>query len=226
MREILFGRRAGAVVVASLVAVGGASAANIPVTGYDIQHAARPFGGWSHTYNGTITDTGNGNANGNPFTRADYTGAGSGTLNDGVHGVDHTNTQLFANNAFASPVITLYLGGNFTIDDVTLASFVGGNIIPGCIASLDVTIGGFTETFLPTEPVDNDEFINIIGSSLDGISDNKVILSNFVHDGSSGGVLDELFSISEVVINGQVPAPGALALLGLAGFASRRRRRA
>ncbi|MCL4212118.1 MAG: PEP-CTERM sorting domain-containing protein [Phycisphaerales bacterium] len=39
--------------------------------------------------------------------------------------------------------------------------------------------------------------------------------------------MSELFCIGEVVINGNVvPAPGALALLGLAGFAALRRRRA
>jgi MYXO-CTERM domain-containing protein len=223
MRRIRLAGRISAV-GAVVVAAGAASAGTVTVTGYDIQNAARSgFGGWAHTYNGTITDTGSGNANGIGFTRADYTGAGDGTLNDGLEGTGPGDTQLFANNSFASPVITVYLDGFYTIDNITLFTFQGGNFIPGSVAGYDVTIGGVTESFLSSEPTDNDEFVNILGSTLDGISDNKVILSNFLHDGSHN--LHEIFAIGEIGINGQVPAPGALALLGIAGLAARRRRR-
>ncbi|QOJ17226.1 MAG: PEP-CTERM sorting domain-containing protein [Phycisphaeraceae bacterium] len=222
MKKSVFAASAAACVVAL-----GASAGNpLNIVRYDVINAARSgFGGWAHTYNGTITDTGSGSANGISFTRADYTG-GSGTLNDGSPGTSPGDTQLFANNAFARPVITLYLDGMYTFKDITLFSFDSGNSIPGCIASFDVTIAGQTATFVSTHITTNDEWVQITGSSLDGLADNKVILSNFVHDGRNNG-LSELFCIGEVVINGNVvPAPGALALLGLAGFAALRRRRA
>ncbi len=201
------------------------SGSQITITHYDILNAARAgTGGWNHNYNGTITDTGMGSANGVQFTRADYFG-GSGTLNDGIIGSGVGDTQLFANNSFASPVITLHLPGLYSIDDITLYSFATGNSIPGAIAGFDVTIGGFTESFNSSEPTDNNEFVMITGSTLDGIGTTTIQLSNFIHDGSN--TLTELFAISEIVINGSlVPAPGAIALLGLAGLIGGRRRRA
>lgn len=217
--------RPASVAVAAVMVAGAAGAGTVTVTGYDVQNAARSgFGSWAHTYGGTITDTGAGSANGFGFTRADYTGAGSGTLNDGSPGTSIADTQLFANNSFASPVITLYLNGSFSITDLTLFSFDTGNSIPGTILGLDVTIDGVTESFVTTEPTANDEFINLVGSSLDGLVDNQVILSNFIHDGSNS--LNEMFCIGEVTLNGDVvPAPGAIALLGFAAVATRRRRR-
>jgi len=189
------------------------------IASYDIRDAARAgFGNWDHTYNGTIVDTGNFSANGVPFTRANYSG-GSGTLNDGSPGTGAGNTQLFANNADARPVITLHLNGNHFIDDLTLFSFDSGNTIPGCIRSVDVTIGGLTQTFATSEPTTNDEFIDLTGSVLSTIPTNTVHLSNFVHDGRPNG-LNELFCIGEIGLSGTAttrfgltvtgPCPGAV----------------
>ena len=187
---------------------------------YDITDAARSGfgGGWAHTYNGTITDTGNFSANGVAFTRANYRN-GSGTLNDGSPGTGAGNTQLFANNADARPRITLHLKGNHFVDDITLFSFDGSNSVPGSIRSVDVTIGGLTQTFATSEPTTNDEFIDLTGSVLGTIPTNTILLSNFVHDGRPNG-LDEIFCIGEIGINGRRttrfgltvtgPCPGAV----------------
>ncbi len=202
----------------------GASASAQSVTGYDILDAAESgFGGWAHVYNGTITNTGSGTANGFAFDRADYSGDG-GTLNDGNLGTGAGDTQLFANSSDADPRITVFLDGLYELDDITLFSFDGGNTIPGRILGVDVTINGNTESFLTSEPSTNDEFIDLVGSSLDGLQATSFTLSNFLHDG--GNSLDEMFSISEIQARGTlVPAPSALALLGVGGLALSRRRR-
>jgi len=187
---------------------------------YDITDAARSgFGSaWAHTYDGLITNTGNFFANGRAFTRANYRG-GSGTLNDGSPGTSIGDTQLFANNSDARPRITLHLNGNHFIEDITLFSFDDGNSIPGCIRSVDVTIGGLTETFVTSEPTTNDEFIDLTGSVLSTIPTNSILLSNFVHDGRPNG-LSEMFCIGEIGLFGTAttrfgltatgPCPGSL----------------
>jgi len=208
----------------ALVAGLGAGAAAQTIETYDIDDAALTgFGGWSHVYNGSITNTGSGSANGFGFDRGDYSGGG-GTLNDGFEGSSAQDTQLFANNESARPVITLNLDNQYFIEDLTLFSFDSGNSIPGRIRGFDVTINGVTESFLSSEPTANDEFVDLEGSSLDGLGTDTIVLSNFLHDG--GNSLDEMFAIGEIEVNGTlVPAPGAMALLGLGGLAATRRRR-
>ncbi len=185
-------------VALSAIIAAGASAQT--VTSYDITDAAESgFGGWGHTYGGTITNTGSGTANSFAFDRADYTG-GSGTLNDGNNGTGTGDTQLFANNAQADPHITIYLDGSYTVDDITLFSFDGGNSIPGRISGCDVTINGVTVPFATSEPSTNDEFIDLSGSPLAGLATTQITLSNFTHDGGNG--LDEMFSIAEITVSG------------------------
>ena len=187
----------------SVLALACAPAFAQTITSYDIEQAARSgFGGWGHTYGGTIVDTGNFFANGNPFTRADYSG-GSGTLNDGSDGVGAGDTQLFANNNDAQPRITLHLDNTYNISSLTLFSFDSGNIIPGSIASCSVTIGGQTEHFTTIEQTTNDEFIDLSNSPLSRICTDTVILTRFVHDGNNGGVLNEMFCIGEIRLRGQ-----------------------
>ena len=184
----------------ALSAALAASASAQTVTSYNIRDAAESgFGGWSHAYGGTITNTGSGTANGFAFDRANYSG-GSGTLNDGITGTGINDTQLLANSSDANPRITLVLDGSYSIDDITMCSNTSGNSIPGTIRGCDVTINGVTESFATSEPTDNDEFIDLSGSSLDGLASTSVTLSNFTHDGSNS--LDEMFSISEILVNG------------------------
>ncbi len=171
------------------------------ITSYDITDAARSgFGNWGHTYNGTIVDTGNFNADGFPFTRANYSG-GSGTLNDGSQGTSHSDTQLFANNTDARPVIRILLDGTYTVNDITLFSFDSGNSIPGCIASLEVEIGGQSAVFNTSEPTTNDELIDLTNSPLGAIPTNTIILRNFRHDGRPNG-LPSMFCIGEIQVRG------------------------
>ncbi|QEG40974.1 PEP-CTERM sorting domain-containing protein [Roseimaritima ulvae] len=207
----------------------------ITITDYSISDAARSgFGDWSHLYGGSIVETGNFtisvSALSYPFTRADYSG-GSGTLNDGLEGADRFSTQLFANNTDANPIITLNLNGFFNISDITLLTFDSSNTIPGRISAFDVTIGANTVNFATSEPTTDDEFVSLIGSPLDGIPTNQIILSNFSHDG--GNSLVEMFAIGEIRVQGSevnaVPEPTSLALFGIgtcvAGLGASRRRR-
>lgn len=179
---------------------------------YDITDAARDgFGNWHHNYNGSIVDTGNFSANGFNFTRANYRN-GAGTLNDGSPGTSVADTQLFANNADARPRITLHLKGNHFVNDLTLFSFDGGNSIPGRIRSVDVTIGGLTQTFATSEPTTNDEFIDLSNSVLSTIPTNTVVLSNFTHDG--GNSLNEMFCIGEIGVSGRATTRFGLTVTG------------
>jgi len=191
-----------AVLTAALCGAGVAGIASAQsVTSYDVTDAARAgFGNWQHTYNGTIVDTGNFFADGIAFTRANYTG-GSGTLNDGSQGTGAGDTQLFANNNDARPIITLTLDGTYSIDNMTLYSFDSGNTIPGAIASVEVEIGGQSQVFTTSHSTTNDEFIDLTGSPLQGIPTNTVILKNFTHDGRPNG-LPSLFCIGEIELSG------------------------
>ena len=83
-----------------------APAATVFISSYNITDAALSGygGGWSHTYNGTITPGGSFVGAGGTGTAATYTG-GSGTLNDGVIAYSVTDNQLF-DAAVLNPVIT------------------------------------------------------------------------------------------------------------------------
>ncbi|MDQ7013791.1 MAG: PEP-CTERM sorting domain-containing protein [Planctomycetota bacterium] len=212
--------RIAIVVIAGLAA--GASAQ--VVTGYDIADAAQSgMGGWAHTYSGTITGTGSDSANGVGFDRADYTGAGSGTLNDGNLNGGAGAANLFGLTSSTSPSITVYLDGAYFVDEIVLWGNDSGNTIPGNVDGFDVTINGNTMSFTGTES-NNDLSTLLAGSGLENLGTTSVTISNFVLEGQSGWT--ELFSIDEITVRGNpVPAPGALALLGLGGFAATRRRR-
>ena len=192
--------------------LGGMAHASV-ISSYDIQNAVKSgYGGWSHTYNGTIVDgaaiTGG--------TLATYSGGG-GTLNDDVIGSSPANTQLFTTDY--QTVITLNLDNAYSISDMTLYSFSGRNNIPGNITSVDLTIGGLTETFATTTTMGVDhEFIDIsLGSSgLSNLITNQVVLSGFVSTGSH----DNYFSISEIDMTttgtgAPVPEPATMLLFGL-----------
>ncbi len=176
------------------------------ISSYDIRDAARSgFGGWAHTYGGTIVDTGSFSANGFAFTRANYSN-GSGTLNDGAEGTGPADTQLFANNGDARPRITLHLDGTYNVSSLLLANWDSGNSIPGTLRGCDVTINGQTESFTTTEPSLRDELVDLSGSPLSRLCTDTVILSNFIHDGSNG--LNEMFCIGEISVRGQACSGG------------------
>ncbi|WP_019025650.1 PEP-CTERM sorting domain-containing protein [Colwellia piezophila] len=198
---------------------GFANAGLITITGYDISNAdISGNGGWSHVYDGNITLNGN---NATWGSLADYTN-GSGTLNDGVLGTDHDNTQLFSTNAGAE--ITLFLDGFYTIDSLKLFGNNENNGIPGGIENVLFTFGGLNDTLVSTPDGKNDEF-SFGGSLLSGITTNFITLSNF-----PDGNCCNAYGISEINIMGervdidQIPEPSTLAIfaLGIMGLASHR----
>ncbi|QKK09781.1 MAG: hypothetical protein HND58_17515 [Planctomycetota bacterium] len=212
--------------IALIVAAGLATGASAQViTGYDIVDAAESGGGgWGHTYSGTITSTGTDTANSVPFNIANYSNAGSGTLNDGGTNDGTGNAMLFGQTSNTRPSITLYLDGTYFIDEITIWGFDGGNSIPGNIDGFDATVNGNTAQVFGTEVATNDLVTALAGSGLDGFAASSITLNNFVLEGQSGWT--EVFSISEISIVGRpIPAPGAFALLGLGGLAAARRRR-
>ena len=209
-----------------LTLAGTAGAGPITITSYDISDAVvSGFGNWHHTYNGTITPTGQ-TIDGEAV--AQYTG-GSGTLNDGVLGTSPDDTQLFDNGPFdvgggsANPVITLFLSGSFTINSI---SIFGGdftyNGIPGCMTGVTVGLGGGSAAVATTPfgvvggcfvPVN--DLVTITGTSLQGLPTSTIVLSNFTGPLNAG----KEFSITEIEIDGtpagaEVPEPASATLMG------------
>lgn len=191
-----------------------ANAVPIAITGYDIDHTyVSGTGGWYHDYSGAIT----------PLSGdlADYSG-GSGTLNDGVIGTSHLDTQLFNFPSDSSPTITLYLDNFYTISSLLIygGNFIDVNSIPGELSGLDVTINSIKESFVTVAQGQTDgtryadDGVSFGGSSLDGLVTNHVVLSGFVSPWGGSNT----FSIAEIELDGDlacVPEPSTLFLLGL-----------
>ena len=219
MKKILL----GAVALAAFAAPATANAATI--VSYDIAGATGSgFGGWSHSYTGTITPNGG---------AVDYTG-GSGTLNDGTSGSSAADTQLF-DRRFA-PVIKLVLDATYKVSTLSFLTNYPGNAIPGNLSSVDVTIGGNTQSvslvnfgpnignaYLPND-------LATLNALLSSTATNTITLSNFVSDNGTG--YGGYFAIGEIAVDGTlsaggVPEPAAWAMMlagfGLVGSAMRRR---
>ena len=209
---------------AALLALATAAQAGV-ISTYDIANARLSgFGGWDHTYTGTIGP-------GNPTC---YTG-GTGTLNDGILGNNHNANQLFW--SADAPAITLFLDSMANVSSIELLGGVAlGNAIPGVLTGWSVTIDGNTVALASTAFGGNcqsglcDDSVSLIGTGLENLATNKVILSNFQGSWPSQG---QYMSISEIKVNGrpaQVPEPGTYALMGLGlaavGVFHRRRRAA
>jgi len=205
---------------------GFANAGLITITGYDIENAnTSGTGGWGHTFDGTITPTSG--------SKANYLG-GSGTLNNGIIETSAGTTQLFNYPSESSPIITLYLDGFYSLNNLLISGGnFGDNSIPGELIGLDVTINSISESFVTASQGMvvlsglADDFVNFSGSSLAGLVTNKLILSNFDSNWSSYNT----FSIAEITLDGtreaepsQVPEPSTLVIfaLGIMGLASRR----
>jgi hypothetical protein len=218
MRKYYLGAVAATVMVLSLN--GAATAAAVTITGYDIQNAVESgFGGWVHSYNGTITPLSGINVDNYLGSLANYTG-GTGTLADGNSGTGSSDTQLFATDY--APVITLYFDQYYKLSNLLLMSFDGENAIPGNIDGLIASIGATSEAFFtsPAYPNGKSEFVDFTGSSLSGLLTNQLVIGGVI----SSGNYNNVFSISEIQLNGDasagpgstdVPEPASLAILGL-----------
>lgn len=201
-----------------------AISAPIGIDSYDISNGRTSgFGGWGHTYDGTITSNGNDTYN--------YSN-GDGTLNDGVYGTSVSNTHLFYTSDQSA--VTLHLDSMASVSSLTLFSFPYSNGIPGNITGLNVSINGVTQylpsigTGLPSASHGgSSEYISLVGTLLDGLTTNTITLSGFTTETPWANY----FSISEIDIDGaygsvSVPEPATLPLFGLAalllGFARRK----
>lgn len=192
------------------------------IAGYDVQNAALDgtFGVWSHTYTGTITVTGFGSVkNIWDYSLGNYT-SGTGTLADGIVGLDTRESQLFV--TAENPAITLYLDDTYLISQISLLNFPDGNAIPGNITGLDVTIGGTTETFSTEVLNSRDEFINLSASTLSSVAASQITLFNI----TTTGDWSDFFAISEIALEGTVvPEPTTFSLMSIIGVGALTARR-
>lgn len=216
-----------AVVAGLLVAAGVAGADPVAITSYDIEHTQLSgWGGWGHSYSGTIVSDGAGAYN--------YSG-GSGTLNDGSNGANVSQAHLFDNTI--GPVITLHLGATVNVNSISIFGGDFSNGIPGNLQGLTVSFGGpgmglSTIAFGPNfglGPVD--DLVDLAGTGLESIATDTIVLSGFIGAPCCGS---QYFpSIAEIRIDGvaavaNVPEPLSLALVGvgLVGLSLSRRKEA
>ncbi len=208
-----------------------AKAEMVNITSYDILNTPTDgFGGWHHTYNGTIdittpekvlvTDNSGTNY---PGSLANYS-EGQGTLNDGITGTGIANTQLFATNY--APEIKLYFDQSYLLDNITLFSHEGGSgsTVTGNITYFNITAGTTTLTFASeSASEDNHEFATLAGTLIGAEAIDCITISSF----QTGGLEPYFMAISEIRLQGTpIPIPGAVWLLGtgLCGLVAIKRR--
>jgi hypothetical protein len=213
----------GVIVTALPVATPVAQALEpIPVISYDISSTPPSgWGGWAHTYDGTIASTGriaDSNTCGGALSPAEiysYSG-GSGTLNDGVGEAANIDTThllclgLDTAGAPVAPMITLHFGQQVLIERITV--FGGGtiaNIYPGSLVAADVTIGG-TSVDLTSQPSPPDgsgqernDIFDLTSTPLAQIPTDRVVLSDLRAACCSGFQLTQT-AIAEITVEGTV----------------------
>ncbi|MBT8152586.1 VPLPA-CTERM sorting domain-containing protein [Epibacterium ulvae] len=218
--------------IAATLLAGAVQAATI--VSYDIRNADPSFtGGWTNTFDGTITPS----AEGIPGL-VDLIG-GSGTLNDGILPASSQNNQLFLSTlSLQNASITLYFARAIRLGTIEFQNnpVHSGNSILGGIREV-TAIGGGGDFFAAAEG----KGFGPIGSSGFEISDRfdfsdtpfadveltSITLRNFFVDETKR---TNAFNIGEIVVTEAVdvapvplPASGMLFLGALAGFGMLRR---
>ena len=211
-------------------------AAPVGIIGYDIDNAitdqpvnpaALSFFGHTNSYSGTITDTGlTASTAFGTGALVNYSG-GTGTLTDGNISNGSQNTQFFiiSSNPGGGPIpvgltITLFLDGYYKLN--TLEFFGTNNSqssLPGRLDGVDVEVfDGTTASFSPTTPfgplnsqsIPVNDRVNFLGSAIDGLETDRIILSNFSSTGNDIFILTEILSDGEFIKG--LPAPGQFAV--------------
>ena len=204
----------------ALLCSGPVAAAPVAISAYDvIDTPASGFGGWAHTYTGTVTlstRTISGSASG-PAAVASERG-GRGTLNDGVVATNIFETQLFYNgNADdglpVSPEITLFLAQPTRVQSLSIfGGDISLNIIPGALESVEVEIGG-KQAVVTTSPFGTDlsglgvlpnDLIDLSATPLSALTTDRIVLRNF--KANFFGSPFNQFSITEITVDGSPPA--------------------
>jgi hypothetical protein len=214
-------------VAVALACASPALADPVAITGYDVELTPPSgYGGWSHTYTGTVTDSGrvlgavNGCSPPRPNCELVNERGGAGTINDGAFSSVVEDQLLIAGtdaqgNAF-SPTITLHLAGRVRVQELRI--FGGGssfNAIPGALVSTTATIGGRTATLNTIEAggvgplgFGADDILDLRGTGLDTVSTTDVILTDMTALALSAGQ----FSITEITVDGIADTVTASAL--------------
>lgn len=183
-----------------------ASAATLEITGYDVkQTPVSGFGCWFHNYNGAIADTGH-TVGGSVICSPDGVGhvldysGGSGTLNDRAFDTTHLLlTRTDDQGQVMQPVITLYLAGIYTINEVRLLK---GNSSFTNITGATVQIGG-TDVPLSSIPIAGDPLsvaLDLRGTALAVLPTRQVTVKGFTAS-FFGSPIDQ-FGIGEVEVDG------------------------
>jgi hypothetical protein len=194
------------------------------IVGYNITNA-RPsgYGGWSHSYNGTIAAVGGGLFN--------YTGGTVGTLNNGLVTSSVSENHLF--EVQDNSVITLFLNGTYSLSSLLIRGGTANNSGIGQLTGATLAFGGGSAqmTSTPQNPscqLGNfcDDFFDFSVSSLANRSGTTVTISNVTSAFAE-------YNIAEIVLVGSptttVPEPASFMLmaagLGALGVVARRRSR-
>lgn len=206
---------------------------SVPITGYDITDALPSGTGcWTHTYTGTITDTGRTIDGGAECSAlgghvVDYAD-GTGTLADGLDSTATDDNEWFSLRVAddghpLDPRITLHLDGSYYISRITLyGGELSWNVTPGALDAMTVQVGTTSVAFAttatgplgPTGTPVNDT-VDLSGTALAAIRTDEVVLRGF---GVPGAWPD--FSIAEIVVEGSTTHDGTPPTISFDGLAA------
>lgn len=206
-------------VLGVVIVAPGSARAEATIESYDIQQTpVSGWGLWTHSYAGTIMDTGRTADYGwGPFVIADYSG-GSGTLNDEVVPMTTDNNHLFMNGSVdvnevpVWPTITLHLSESVCVEKIFI---YGGNVewnaFPGALKTIGVGIGG-SSVSLATSPFGWEgvagpvnDLVDLTGTPLSAIPTSSIVLTDFTAEWF-GYPLDQ-FCIGEITVNEEAQEP-------------------